>query len=212
MKSVAPKSSAPSTHSIKGTVGGAAARRERGLTVAAGAHRSVVPSGFELGHYYRSPIRKGPRSLLETTPSARSVAKTTFTIPPSNCHRAGHAPSAAGAPPRRSVDPLETYRIGNGPRWFRLNRRARRAPTDRPTLTQSRTARRLAGVRIGESHRDTRVGWAGAIEVPSRGRCGMVPFVSVRLELIAACRSLPWAISPTKFGTVCLSNTRPYSF
>ena len=215
MKSVAPKSSAPSTHSIKGTVGGAAARRERGLTVAAGAHRSCVPSGFELGHYYRSPIRKGHRSLLETVPSARSVAKTTFTIPPSNCHRAGHAPSAAGAPPRRSGDPLETYRIGNGPRWFRLNRRARRAPTDRPTLTQSRTARRLAGVRIGESHRHSRVGWAGALEAPSRGRCGMVPFVSVRLEIIAARRlmllpSLPMSL--VQHCTVCLSKSRPSSF
>ena len=212
MKSVAPKSSAPSTHSIKGTVGGAAARRERGLTVAAGAHRSCVPSGFELGHYYRSPIRKGHRSLLETVPSARSVAKTTFTIPPSNCHRAGHAPSAAGAHPRRAGDPLETYRIGNGPRWFRLNRRARRAPTDRPTLTQSRTARRLAGVRIGESHSHSRVGWAGALEAPSRGRCGMVPFVSVRLEIIAARRLMPLPSRPTKFGTVHLSKCRPSSF
>ena len=157
--------------------------------MAAGAQRSCARSGFELEHYYRSPIRNGQRSLLETVPSARSVAKTTFTIPPSNCHRAGHAPSAAGAPPRRSVDPLETYRIGNGPRWFRLNRRARRAPADRPTLTQSRTARRLAGVRVNESHGHSRVGWVGALEAPSRGRCGMVPCVTVAVETVAARRA-----------------------
>ena len=130
----APCRSVPSTHSIKGTAGGAAARRGAVFTVAAGARASCSPRSSELESYHRIHNREGYTTPVNPNPSARSVAKTTFTIPPSNSHRAGHAPSAAGAHPRRAVDPLETYRIGNGPRWFRLNRRARRAPTDRPVL------------------------------------------------------------------------------
>ena len=67
-------------------------------------------------------------------------------------------------------------------------------------------------MRFGESHGHSRVGWAGALEAPSRGRCGMVQFVSVRLEIIAARRLMPLPSRPTKFGTVHLSKCRPSSF
>ena len=67
-------------------------------------------------------------------------------------------------------------------------------------------------MRIGESHGHSRVEWAGALEAPSRGRCGMVPFVSVRLEIIAARRLMPLPSRPMKFGTVHLSKCRPSSF
>ena len=70
-------------------------------------------------------------------------------------------------------------------------------------------------MRIGESHKRCRVGWAGALEAPSRGRCGMVPFVSVRLEIIAARRLMPLLSLPmslVQHCTVCLSKSRPSSF
>ena len=34
------------------------------------------------------------------------------------------------------------------------------------------------------------MGWAGALEAPSHGRFGMVPFVYVRVELMAARRAM----------------------
>ena len=67
-------------------------------------------------------------------------------------------------------------------------------------------------MRVNESHGHSRVGWAGAFEALSYGRCGMVPFVSVRLEIIAARRLMPLPSLPMKFGTVCLSKSRPSSF
>ena len=67
-------------------------------------------------------------------------------------------------------------------------------------------------MRVNESHGHSRVGWVGALKAPSRGRCGMVPFVSVRLEIIAARRLMPLPFRPMKFGTVHLSKCRPSSF
>ena len=99
------------------------------------------------------------------------------------------APSLPVQRGRAVGHPLEMgHRRDVTPR-IRLNRRARRAPADRPTLTQSRTARRLAGVRVDESHGHSRVGRAGALEAPSRGRCGMVPCVTVAVETVAARRA-----------------------
>ena len=144
---------------------------------------------------------------LSVTPSNNK-----HSTPPSNCHQAVGAPSLPVQRGRAVGHPLETGHRRDATPRIRLNRRARRAPTDRPTLTQSRTARRLAGVRIGENHSHSRVGWADALEAPSRGRCGMVPFVSVRLEIIAARRLMPLPSLPMKFGTVCLSKSRPSSF
>ena len=144
---------------------------------------------------------------LSVTPSNNKHSTT-----PSNCHQAVGAPSLPVQRGRAVGHPLETGHHRDATPRIRLNRRARRAPADRPTLTQSRTARRLAGVKIGESHSHSRVGWAGALEAPSRGRCGMVPFVSVRLEIIAARRLMPLPSLPMKFGTVCLSKSRPSSF
>jgi len=44
-------------------------------------------------------------------------------------------------------------------------------------------------VRVGEGYRHSRVGWAGALEAPSRGRCGMVPSVTVAVETVALRRA-----------------------
>ena len=44
-------------------------------------------------------------------------------------------------------------------------------------------------MRVGESHGHSRVGWAGALEAPSRGRCGMVPSVTVAVETVALRRA-----------------------
>ena len=44
-------------------------------------------------------------------------------------------------------------------------------------------------MRVGEGYRHSRVGWAGALEAPSRGRCGMVPSVTVAVETVALRRA-----------------------
>ena len=129
-------------------------------------------------------IEFGLHKHLSVTPSNNKHSTT-----PSNCHQAVGAPSLPVQTGRAVGHPLETGHRRDATPRIRLNRRARRAPTDRPTLTQSRTTRRLAGVRVGESRGHSRVGWAGALEAPSRGRCGMVPSVTVAVETVTARRA-----------------------
>ena len=59
-----------------------------------------------------------------------------FDVLPSNCHQAVGAPSLPVQPDRAVGHPLETGHRRDATPRIRLNRRARRAPTDRPTLTQ----------------------------------------------------------------------------
>ena len=58
-------------------------------------------------------------------------------------------------------------------------------------------------MRVGESHGHSRVGWAGALEAPSRGRCGMVPCVSVVVETVAARRVAREQKPPIKWTLPC---------
>ena len=44
-------------------------------------------------------------------------------------------------------------------------------------------------MRDGESHMCSRVGWAGAFDAPSRGRCGMVPCVCLAVETVTVRRA-----------------------
>ena len=58
-------------------------------------------------------------------------------------------------------------------------------------------------MRVGESRGHSRVGWAGAIEAPSRGRCGMVPSVTVAVEIVAARRAAREQKPPIKWTLPC---------
>ena len=78
-------------------------------------------------------------------------------------------------------------------------RRNRRAVGDQLTVPQSSKEGQLAGVRVGESHRPSRVWWAGALEAPSHGRSGAVPCVSVLVETVAARRAAGEQKPPIKW-------------
>ena len=58
-------------------------------------------------------------------------------------------------------------------------------------------------MRVGESHGHSRVGWAGALEAPSRGRCVMVPCVTVAVETVAARRAAREQNPPIKWTLPC---------
>ena len=143
----------------------------------------------------RKRVRSGarpktmPTALLHKHLSATS-SNNKHSTAPCNCHPAVGAPSLPVQHGRAAGHPLETGHHCDVTPRIRLTRRARRAPTDRPALTQGRTARWLAGVRDGESHMYNRVGWAGAFDAPSRGRCGMVHCVCLAVETVAARRSM----------------------
>ena len=152
-------------------------------------------------------IEFGLHKHLSVTPSNNKHSTT-----PSNCHQAVGAPSLPVQTGRAVGHPLETGHRHDATPRIRLNRRARRAPTDRPTLTQSRTTRRLAGVRVGESHGHSRVGWAGALEAPSRERCGMVPSVTVAVETVAARRAAREQKPPIKWAFRQPARDQPIRF
>ena len=143
--------------------------------------------------------RHGRRALVRSRPPST----TNHSTPLPNCHPAVGAPSLPVQHGRAAGHPLETVHHCDVTPRIRISRRARRAPTDRLALAQDRRARWLAGVRVGESHMCSRVGWAGAFEAPSYGRCGMVPFISVRVELAAVHRSMYRPCPNEVCRTVC---------
>ena len=52
------------------------------------------------------------------------------------------------------------------------------------------------------------MGWAGALEAPSHGRFGMVPFVYVRVELMAARRAMRRPKQPREGRPCCFRRVR----